>query len=111
MAARMAISTVSWSRISPIMMISGSCLKIARNPLAKSSPAFGIDMDLVEAPDHIFHRVFHGDDVFADDIQFAQHRIKRGGLAASGGTGHQDDAMWILEQRLSNFSRLSFRES
>ena len=35
-----AISAVSWSRISPIMMISGSCRKIERRALLNVSPAF-----------------------------------------------------------------------
>ena len=37
-AASMAISAVSVSRISPIMMISGSWRKIERNALANVSP-------------------------------------------------------------------------
>ena len=40
MEALIAISAVSESRISPIMMISGSCRNIERKPLAKVSPAF-----------------------------------------------------------------------
>ena len=39
MAARKAISAVSWSRISPTRMMSGSWRIIERMPLAKSSLA------------------------------------------------------------------------
>ncbi len=35
----MAVSAVSASRISPIMITSGSCRKMERSPLAKVSPA------------------------------------------------------------------------
>ena len=42
MAARIAISAVSPSRISPIQMISGSCRRQARSALAKVSPTFSL---------------------------------------------------------------------
>ena len=38
----MAICAVSRSRISPTMMMSGSARIIARSPLAKVRPAFGL---------------------------------------------------------------------
>ena len=41
MAAWHAISTVSWSRISPTRMTSGSWRRIERRALANVSPAFG----------------------------------------------------------------------
>ena len=40
--ASMAICAVSLSRISPTMMMSGSCRRKARRPLAKVSPIFGL---------------------------------------------------------------------
>src|SRR3989338_7370509 len=42
MAAWVAISAVSLSRISPTMMMFGSCLKIDRRPLAKVNSILGL---------------------------------------------------------------------
>ncbi len=48
-AARMAISAVSRSRISPTMMTLGSCRKMWRSPMAKVSPMSAPHRDLVDA--------------------------------------------------------------
>ena len=42
MAARTEMDAVSASRVSPTMMMSGSCRSKARRPLSKVSPAMGL---------------------------------------------------------------------
>ena len=42
LAAWQAISAVSWSRISPIMITSGSCRRMLRSSEAKVLPALGL---------------------------------------------------------------------
>ena len=56
-AARMPIRAVSSSRISPIMMTSGSWRSIALQPLAEAHVAAGVDLRLVDARDPVLDRV------------------------------------------------------
>ena len=62
-AARMPIRAVSSSRISPIMMTSGSWRSIARKPFAEAHLARMLIWRLVHARDAVLDRVFDRHDV------------------------------------------------
>src|SRR6266704_3340671 len=82
-AASTAISAVSVSRISPIMMMSGSWRRI------EGKADFFFDGHLVD-PRHLkFDRVFNGNDVVDGIVELVESGIQRGGLARAGGAGHQ----------------------
>ena len=48
-----------------------------------------VHLHLVDAGEVEFHRVFRGADVVGGLVQFGERRVERGGLAGSGGPGHQ----------------------
>src|SRR5947207_10102843 len=63
----------------------------------ESQPGLFRDLNLIDAFELILDRVFNGDD-FADRvIDLVERRVKSRGLAAAGGTGHQDDSVRQLE--------------
>ena len=62
-AACTASSAVSLSRISPIIIMFGSCLSKAREPNIKSQTDFGVNLHLVGADNPVFHRIFNGGNV------------------------------------------------
>ena len=62
-AACMAISAVSWSRISPIMITSGSWRRIERSALAKVRPIFGLTWTWLMPRNLVLDRVLDRDDL------------------------------------------------
>ena len=68
----------------------------------KRQPGLFVDLDLVDALELVFHRVFNRDD-FADGIvDFVERGVKRGGFAAAGRAGDEDDAVRQLRGRAGN---------
>ncbi len=87
------MSAVSRSRISPTMMMSGSCRSSVRTPVAKSTPMPGCTcIWLNERLDHL-DRVLDRADVHLGRGESLQRRIERRRLAGAGRAGHQDDAV------------------
>ena len=80
-AASTAICAVSRSRISPTMITSGSARIIARRPLAKVSPAFGLTWTCVTPVDLALDRVLDGDDVLLGRVDLAERGVQRRRLA------------------------------
>ena len=52
-----------------------------------------IDVDLVDAVHLVLDRIFDGDDLLVGQVDAFERRIERGGLAAAGGAGDQEDAV------------------
>ena len=92
MAARMPISAVSWSRISPTRMMSGSWRRAVRSTRAKDEVDLFVHLHLVEAGQAVFDRVFDGDDLLFRGVQLVQRGVQRGGLAGAGRAGDQHHA-------------------
>ena len=82
-ADRLAISAVSRSRISPIRMMSGSWPDEGSECIGEAKPDLWFDLDLTDAGELVFDRVFDGQDVGVDLVQMQKRSIKGGGLAAS----------------------------
>ena len=59
-----------------------------------------LDLNLVNAGQVILDRVFGGDDLPIGAVQFAESTIQSRCLAASGGAGHKEDAVWATNDRL-----------
>ena len=97
-AALIAISAVSRSRISPTMMTSGSWRRNARSAEANVRPTFGIDVDLVDAGQIDFRRIFGRRDVRVFLVEDVEARVERHGLAAAGRAGHQDHAVRLRQR-------------
>ena len=57
-----------------------------------------IDLDLADAGQVVFDRVFDGDDVAALGVHALQCGVERGALAGAGGAGDEEDAVGFLEQ-------------
>ena len=91
-AACTAYSAVSVSRISPTMMMSGSWRSTVRRAVAKVSVDLRAHRHLVEVLEHHLDRVLDGDDVHLGLREVLEDRVERGGLAAAGGAGDEDDA-------------------
>src|SRR4030095_12562986 len=53
---------------------------------------------LVDAPDLELHRVFDGDDVVLGVVQLVERRVEGGGLARTGGAGHQEQAVRRIDR-------------
>ena len=82
-AACTAICAVGTSRISPIMMMSGSCRRIDRSAeLNDNLPRF-VDLHLVHELDLVLDRVFDRHDVAVDALDQLERRIERRRLAAA----------------------------
>ena len=67
-----AISAVSRSRISPTRILSGSCRRIDRRHWAKVLPIDASIGTWIDAVDVVFDRVFGGDELVLDDVQFVE---------------------------------------
>ena len=80
-AAWQAIDAVSWSRISPIMMTSGSCRRIDRRLEENVCPALGVDLDLGDVVDVVLDRILDRDDVPLEPVDLPQASVERGALA------------------------------
>src|SRR5690606_41656162 len=65
--------------------------------LGEVHAVFGVDVDLVDAFQVDFHRVFCGGNIDVRSVEDVQAGIKRHRLARAGGAGYQDHALWLLE--------------
>ncbi len=63
------------------------------------SPAFGIDLDLIDAGHPVLDRVLHRDDVLGFLVQDVERRVHRGRLARARRPGHEDRAVGLRERR------------
>ena len=95
-AALMAAVKLVASRISPIMITSGSWRRTCFSPCLEGE---GVQADFALLDDRlvvfkdVFDGVFQGDDVFAAvGVDVLDHRGQGGGFAATGGAGQQDNA-------------------
>ena len=61
-------------------------------------PDIVVDLDLVDASQLVFHRVFHRDQFRIDLVQLVERRVQRGRFARAGGTGHEHDARGLAQQ-------------
>jgi hypothetical protein len=82
MAARMPISAVVWSRISPTSTMSGSCAGRAQHALEGEIDLL-VHLHLVDAGQPVFDRVFDGDDLLFGGVEFVQRGVERRRLAAT----------------------------
>src|SRR5690606_285584 len=57
-----------------------------------------LDLDLADAVDLVFHRVFHGDDVDPAGLDAVQRGVQGGALARTGRAGDQYDALVVADQ-------------
>ncbi|CEE79469.1 conserved hypothetical protein [Xanthomonas citri pv. citri] len=73
-------------------------------------PDLRLGLDLVDAFDLVFHRVFDGDDFHIRGVELAQRGVQRGGLARTGGPGHQHGAVRLL-QHLAELRQEVFGEA
>ncbi len=65
--------------------------------LRERHPDFRLHLKLVDQRQEVFDRVFHGADVVLHRTDRIERRIERGGLAAAGRPGHQNDAVGGLD--------------
>ena len=99
-AACTAISAVSRSRISPTMMMSGSCRISARTPSAKPRSMPCCTCIWLNAGSTISIGSSTVQTLTSSVRQLLQRRVQRGGLARAGRAGDQDDAVRPLDQLL-----------
>src|ERR1017187_4745595 len=72
-------------------------------PARKREAGLFVDLDLIDALELVFNRVFNRDD-FADGIvDRVQRGVERGGFAAARRAGDEDDAVRQLENALETF--------
>ena len=64
----------------------------------KGQPDLGLDLKLHDARQLILDGIFNGDDLDGFFVQCVQTGVQRGGLAASGRSGEEDDAVRLLHQ-------------
>src|SRR6266516_7358181 len=62
-------------------------------PAGESQPGLFRNLDLVEAFELIFDRVFNGNDLADGIVDLTERRVESRGLSATRGTGYQDDAV------------------
>ena len=98
LAAWQAIDAVSWSRISPIMMTSGSCRRIDRSIAAKVWPGLGVDLHLGDVVQLVLDRVLDGDDVPLVAVDLAERGVERRGLAGPGRPAAEEHAVRLGDQ-------------
>ena len=67
--------------------MSGSWRRIECKRIGEIEPDFGFDRHLIDTGKLVFYWVFDGDDIIFGIIEFTEHRIKRGRLSGTGGTG------------------------
>ena len=64
-----------------------------RRPRGEGQPDLRIDVDLVDPVHLVFHRIFDGDDLLVRQVDALERGVERGGFAAAGGAGDQEDAV------------------
>src|ERR1044071_728726 len=97
--ARNAIWAVSRSRISPIMITSGSWRRIARSAFERLLGLL-VDLHLVQARDLELDRVLDRGDVARHVANALERRVDERRLARARGAGHQHDALRAGEEPL-----------
>ncbi len=95
-AASIAICAVSWSRISPIRMMSGSARRMERRAAAKVQTRLGVHLHLIDARDSILDRILNGDDVDFRPDDSVQRRVQAGGLTRARGSADDEHAVGLL---------------
>ena len=103
-AAWMAVMNVSWSRISPTSMTSGSSRTACFMPMLEVDDVEA-DLALVDQAlvfgEHEFDRVFEREDVLAVAVvDPVEHRGDRRALAGAGDAGQQDHALIVVAELL-----------
>jgi len=97
-AARMAISVVSRSRISPIMMTSGSPRRMLRRPRAKVRSISGLTASWT-MPGILCSTGSSTVSILREVALISpKKRVERGRLARAGGPGQENDAVRIPQQ-------------
>src|SRR5699024_9856038 len=66
--------------------------------VGKRQPHPGVHLDLVDAFEVDFHRVFGGGDVAFGGIENVEAGVQRYGFTAAGGAGHQNHALVETER-------------
>ena len=95
----MAISAVSWSRISPISIDVGVVTQDAAQAGRERQADLGVHLNLADARLLVFDRVFDGDDLDASSSLISlRARVERGRLAGAGRAGDQHDAVRQVDQ-------------
>src|SRR5947207_15257762 len=61
--------------------------------VGEREPDLRLDLNLVDAAQLVFHRVFNRDDFLSRIVDFLKHAVEGGRLAAAGGAGYEDHAM------------------
>ena len=74
-------------------MTSGSCRKIERSECGERQPDLRVDLNLVDAFELVFDRVFGRDDLGLVAFDFEQRAVERRRFAGAGRAGHEDDAV------------------
>ena len=80
-ADSMAMSAVSLSRISPMSRTSGVLAHQGTERVGECEIDLGLHLDLIDPVDLVLDRVFHGDDLARDGIEFPQNAVEGGGFA------------------------------
>ncbi len=88
--ASMPVAAVSWSRISPTMITSGSARRNARMAAANVKSIFGLHLHLAQAGLRDLDRVLGGPDLHVGGVDEAEARVQRRRLARAGRSHHQD---------------------
>ena len=104
--ASMPVVTVSLSRISPTMMMSGSQRRNARIATAKVEAGLGIHLHLAQPALRDFHRVLGGPDLGVRRVEVAQHRVQRRGLAGAGRPADEEQPVRLRRPPPCSRSRL-----
>ena len=90
-------------------MTSGSARRKARNAVAKSKPNLRVDLDLLEAGLGDLNRILGRPDLAIGLVEMSKHRVQRGGLAGSGGSHHEKNAVGMGGQ-LAHLGQVSLSE-
>ena len=61
--------------------------------VGEREPDLRLDLNLVDAAQLVFHRIFNRDDFLSRIVDFLKHTVEGGRLAAAGGAGYEDHAM------------------
>ena len=106
MAALIATSAVSKSRISPTRMMLGSWRRNERRAAAKLRPICSFICTWLMPGEVELDRVLGGDDVDLGGVDALQRRVERVGLARAGGAGDQHHAVGLQDRALELAQRL-----
>ena len=80
------------------MMTSGSWRTMCLRVVGEIETDLGLDLDLVDPLDLVFHGVLDGDDLFVGRVDLVQGAVKGGGLAAARGARDQQDAVGLVDE-------------